>query len=562
MKTIIAIILGLTISLSAYSQAPLIQWQKDFGGSNSESATSIQQTTDGGYIIAGPSQSNDSEVTGNHGASDYWIVKINDTGGIQWEQSFGGNGDDNAYSVKQTLDGGYIVAGGSSTNSISGDVTCNIEEWEYWVVKLSDTGSIEWTGCYGDPSSATSFTKAYAINLTADSGYMLIGQSNENGGEVTGNHGNADYWVIHISSTGALLWEKSYGGSQLDVGESIQQTSDGGYIAAGITNSNDSEVTGNHGGSDYWVIKLDDTGGLQWQKCFGGSGDDLGESVQQTYDGGYIVAGSSNSIDGQVTGNHGGYDYWVIKLDDTGGVQWQTSLGGAGDEDCYSIQQTIDSGYIVAGASDSSSGEVTGTHGQNDFWVVKISKYGNLQWEKALGGSAVDVAASIQQTSDTGFIVAGGTSSTDGDITKNFGIEDFWVVKLSSMCILDSPVIINSGSTLSTSGSYNTYQWYFNGAPIAGATNATYTANSDGAYALSVSDTTGCIGNSRSDTLSNVGINTIFNNSMITLMPNPTSGIINIKGTGLVTISVYNVLGQLMKETQNADNISISAYTL
>ncbi len=188
----------------------------------------------------------------------------------------------------------------------------------------------------------------------------------------------------------AIQWEKALGGTGYDYATSIVQTSDGGYIVAGYSYSNDGDVTGNHGSADYWVVKLDNTGSISWQKSLGGSGDDEAASIVQTSDGGYIMAGSSNSNDGDVTGNHGSYDCWVVKLDNTGSVSWQKSLGGTGGDLASSVEQTSDGGYIVAGQSYSTDGDVTGNHGVADCWVVKLDDTGSISWQKSLGGSNAD----------------------------------------------------------------------------------------------------------------------------------------------------------------------------
>jgi len=193
-------------------------------------------------------------------------------------------------------------------------------------------------------------------------------------GDVNGNHGDADYWIVKLNSTGNIMWQKSYGGSSADYAESIKQTTDGGYIIAGFSESTDGDVTENYGYADYWIVKLNSTGNIMWQKSYGGSSRDEAFSIQQTSDGGYIVAGYSESTDGDVTGNYSEYDYWVVKLNSTGNIMWQKCLGGSGTDWAFSIQKTADSGYIVAGRSHSTDGDVTGHHGDADFWVVKLSK--------------------------------------------------------------------------------------------------------------------------------------------------------------------------------------------
>ncbi len=172
-----------------------------------------------------------------------------------------------------------------------------------------------------------------------------------------------------------IEWQKSLGGTGAEYAWSIQQTTDGGYIVAGFSFSNDGDVTGNHGWADYWVVKLTSTGAITWQKCLGGTGGEQASSIQQTADGGYIVAGGSESVDEDVTGNHGSGDYWVVKLTSAGIIDWQKCLGGTASDAASSIQQTIDGGYIVAGQSYSNDGDVTGNHGNEDFWVVKLSPH-------------------------------------------------------------------------------------------------------------------------------------------------------------------------------------------
>jgi hypothetical protein len=298
-------------------------------------------------------------VKENHGDGDFWVVKLSDGGSLLWQKTFGGSGYDSANSVRQTSDGGYVIAGCSDSDDGDGDVL---------VVKLSEAGSI--------------------------------------------------------------LWQNRSGGRGPDGAESVRQTSDGGYIIAGYTNSGDDDVTGNRRKYDFLVVKLSEGGSLQWNKSFGGKGGDFADSIQQTSDGGYIIAGRSDSNDGDVTGNHGRNDFWVVKISEGGSLQWQKTFGGSGNDEAESIWQTSDGGYIVAGSSESNDGDVTGTHGDGDYWAVKLTDGGSIQWQKTFGGGDVDVAKSVRQTSDGGYVIAGYSKSNDGDVTGNHGSSDFWVVKL------------------------------------------------------------------------------------------------------------------------------------
>ena len=179
-------------------------------------------------------------------------------------------------------------------------------------------------------------------------------------------------------------------------------------------------------------MKLDATGNITWQKSLGGTNQDYGYSIQQTTGGGYIVAGYSNSNDGDVTGNNGGVDCWIVKLDTVGNITWQKSLGGSGFDSAYSIKQTQDGGFIVACESYSNDGDVTGNNGSYDYWIVKLDSGGEITWQKSFGGSEGDAASSIQQTNDGGYIIAGSSYSNDGDLTVNNGLNEHWIIKLLS----------------------------------------------------------------------------------------------------------------------------------
>lgn len=408
------------------TRPPRIAWQECLGGSAYDAANDVEKTADRGYIVAGETYSNDGNVSGNHGLRDTWVVKLDKIGDVEWQKCLGGSRFERANSVQQTDDGGYIVAG--DTNSTDGDVSGNHGNFDFWIVKLDGAGNIEWQKCLG----GSSYDEANSIRQTADGGYIIAGNTNSSDGDVTGNHGIEDFWVVKIDSIGNIEWQKALGGSSFDGGYSVRPTADGCYIVAGITNSNDGDVSGNHGSEDFWVVKLDSIGNIEWQKCLGGSSYDLGLSVQQTHDRGYIVAGITNSNDGDVSGNHGTEDDWVVKLDSIGNIEWQKALGGSKDDEAISIQQTMDRGYIVAGLSLSNDGDVSGNHGDADSWLVKIDCLGNIQWQKSMGGTDYDDSWSARQTAGKGYIAAGLTFSNDGDVSGNHGNGDVWVVKLNS----------------------------------------------------------------------------------------------------------------------------------
>lgn len=414
------------VGMTGVFAQPAIEWQKSYGGSSSDSAYSIIQNSDGDYVIAGLAFSNDGDVTGNHGSNDFWIIKINSEGVLLWQKAFGGSDIDEAYSISQVEDGGYIVAG--SSRSSDGDLSENKGLQDFWIVKLDNMGEMEWQKSLG----GTGDDVAYSAKQTTDGGYIVAGFTESNNGDVTNNNGKFDYWVVKLDSNGILEWQKTLGGIEDDKAYSVLQTIDGGYIVAGYTNSNNGDVSGNHGGWDIWVVKLNNIGDIQWQKAFGGSSLEITRSIIQTPEGDFIIAGASHSNDGDVSGNHGDGDFWIFKINETGSILWQNSLGGTLQETSHSAFYTQDNGVIAAGRSRSNDGDVSHNYGSNDYWVVKLDYNGELQWQKPLGGSNNDVAMSVIQDSDLNYLIAGMSVSNDGDVTNNHGGHDFWIVKLNS----------------------------------------------------------------------------------------------------------------------------------
>lgn len=432
----------ITVSITGYK---INSWARCYGGNSYEEAYCIIQTTDGGYAVAGNSWSNDEYVTGNHGQGDYWVVKLNSIGDVEWEKCYGGSSYEFARSIIQTTDGGYAVAGYTYSND--GDVNGNHGNTDYWVVKLNSNGIIEWDSCYG----GAAYEKAYSIIEISGGGYMIVGSANYNDGDVSGNHGNDDYWLIKLDSEGNIDWQKCYGGSRYECATSIIRTTDGGYAVTGYTNSKDGDVSGYHVGvgwyydlnTDYWVIKLNSNGVIEWESCYGGTSFDRAYSIIQTVDGGYAVVGYTYSVDADVSGNptNSGYsDCWLVKLDSEGGILWESRCGESShsiDDDAYSIVQTTDGGYAVAYITPSNHGELNA--GYDNYRILKLDSGGNVIWQKCYGGNSLDCIHSIIQTIDGGYAVAGYSHSDDGDVNGNHGGTDYWVIKLDQNGNLNIP---------------------------------------------------------------------------------------------------------------------------
>lgn len=418
------------------SEEVSIAWEKSFGGSHIDAASSLQLTVDGGYIIAGTSNSDDGDVGANNDAEgylggDFWVIKLNNSGDLVWETNLGGNSDEEGNSIKQTIDGGYIVVG--MTDSNDQDIGGDTDSADLWIVKLDESGNLVWETNYGGSSGEV----AHSVEQTLDGGYIVAGSSGSSDsseGDVGGNNGGIDYWILKLNAEGLLVWETNLGGSEFDIAQSVEQTTDGGYIVAGYSASSDGDVGGNYGEEDYWIVKLDALGNLVWETNLGGSLEDYAYDIHQTTDQGYIVAGYSESSDFDLSDNHGNKDYWIVKLNTLGEITWEVNLGSSSVDIARSIQQTTDQGYIIAGSAGKTDFDVSGTvnGGCLDYWIVKLNSSGELSWEISFGGPVNDYATAIQQTND-GYIVAGYVWGPGGDISgTGKGKWDYWIVKLVS----------------------------------------------------------------------------------------------------------------------------------
>jgi hypothetical protein len=466
-------------SNSLQAQTALVkQWDKTFGGSNYDQFSSLKQTTDGGYILGGLSFSpiSGTKSQASKGRDDYWVIKLDASGNKTWDKTLGGSSNDHCSSLQQTSDGGYIL-GGSSSSPISGDKSqANKAQGfdDYWVVKLNANGNKLWDKTIGS-SGDDNLT---SLQQTSDGGYILGGytQSGISGDKSQVSQGSYDYWVVKLDASGNKIWDKTFGGSGEDRLFSLQQTSDGGYILGGNSYSgisgDKSQANKTQGFDDYWVVKLDANGNKSWDKTLGGSSQDDLWYLQQTLDGGYILGGTTDSgISGDKSqASQGSYDYWVVKLDASGNKMWDKTFGGSLGDGLHSLHQTSDGGYILGGYSASGiSGDKSQVSQNGDYWLVKLDGSGNKSWDKTIGGVDGDNLGSVQQTTDGGYILGGQSGSgIGGDKSQAAeGLEDYWVVKLGVPCAA-APIVIpgsNCGAgpvTLSATGAPagSSYVWY------------------------------------------------------------------------------------------------------
>ena len=260
---------------------------------------------------------------------------------------------------------------------------------------------------------------------------MVAGFTNSSDGDVTGYQGNDDYWIVKVNDTGGLVWQKTLGGGQEDRAYSVCSTHDTGFLIGGSSRSSDGDVSDNNGGVDLWLVKVDQVGNLVWEKNFGGSNNDLARSVFRTSDNGFLVGGETESTDQDVTGNHGGKDGWLLKLQANGNLTWDKCYGGTDDDDIRDVIQTASGGYTFLGASNSSDEDVPGNRGDFDFLFMVLDDTGNIQWTKNYGGTSTEIGNSLIEKTNGGFVLGGNTYSTDGDITGNQGLSDYWVLELN-----------------------------------------------------------------------------------------------------------------------------------
>ncbi len=375
--------------------------EKTFGGTGNDVASSIQQTSDGGYIVAGSTYSKGA------GGRDAWVLKLNQDLNLVLDKTYGKDNLDEIFSIQQTSDGEYIAAG-----SAAPPLKENINYTNAWVLKLDSAGNLIWDKTFGGSKGGEEIDEAYSAQETSDGGYVVAGFITA----VNNISWDKDAWILKLDSAGNSIFEKTYNRSTFnqfksdDRAYAVQQTSDGGYIVAGET---DSQLK-NSSSLDVWILKLDSAGNLIWDKTFGASGvamDDGAFSIQQTTDGGYIVAGRAELTKADDS------DVWILKLAQDGSLVWDKSYGGSDWWDqANSVQQTSEEGYIVAGSTNSKGA------GGWDAWVLKLDSAGNLIWDKTFGGNEDDMAGSVRQTSDGGYIVAGRKE-------KEYNV-DVWILKL------------------------------------------------------------------------------------------------------------------------------------
>lgn len=608
MKKILLSFSTIVIAMSLFAQ-PAIEWKKTYGGNNDDECYSINNTSDGGYILAGVSNSTDT--ISPFGSYDIWIIKTNSSGDVEWHQNFGGSSDEEAHSIQQTQDGNYIFLG--VTSSTDNAVTNNKGGADCWLVKITSLGNIDFQKTYGGSSNdcyvdwsadpdGYKFNKNTVIE-TSDNGYLIAGSTSSSDGDVAGAgyHANKDFWIVKTDASGnigASGWKKALGGNDDEEAVGVIQTSGGGYLIVGYTESaNNGDVgvnNSNPGNSDAWVVKLNADGsfgnfGTSGKKCFGGANNDGFRSVVEATDGGYVYAGYARSSNGDLsgTGNSGQDDSWIFKTDSLGVKIWSVQIGGPDFERAMSIDKTNDGGYIVNGYTNSTTGDISGNQGGFDYWVVKLNKDGVVEWQKAMGGSVDDDGYSVKTASDGGYIVAGKAKSNDKDVIGNHSSStaytDIWVAKFEApaitcnLSISPSKINLTSGSGTATINVTAVTSWtatpggncsWLSINPTSGTGNGTitvtYPANTTSTE-RTCNITILCDSETKTDTIVQdglVAIHEINNSSFNTLVsPNPVKDKVTftLEKTGQYEILISDILGkEVLKNEIKNQSLSIN----
>ena len=437
----------------------LITWNQRYGGTDLDNLTQVIQTLDGGYLLGGYSasgKSGDKSQT-KQGGYDYWVIKTDDAGNMLWEKTYGGSGNDYLINLVEIPDGRYLLSG-SSESGKSGDKTEGSQGGrDFWAIQIDYKGDIIWDHRFG----GSGFEELRKVLLLPTGGYLLGGSSNSpvSGDKTQNSRGGQDYWLLQITDQGQKLWDQRYGGNSNDFLEDLILNPDGSFLLGGTSNSGriGDKTQASQGGSDYWVIKVNNTGEPLWNKRFGGSEPDNLFALARTATGNFLLAGHSNSgTSGNKTeANRGNQDYWLLRIDSTGEKIWDKTFGGRGQEELRSLTSTRDGGFVLGGTSFSGSGDdkTQSSRGNSDYWLVKTDSTGAAQWNYRFGGSGFDELRTALITREGGLILGGrSTSGVSGDkIQPSRGNTDYWLIKLAATSVgleLPDPPALGAAITL------------------------------------------------------------------------------------------------------------------
>ena len=328
------------------------EFVQTFGGSKNDVAKSVVATSDGGFAVLGYTQSIDGDVTGKTTENyDFWVLKFNSDALLEWNKTYGGSGDDRGNSLIETSDGGFALLG--YTDSVDGDVSTNNGNRDFWVVKIDAFGALAWQKSFGYAGADEGMSIIETSdNHFILSGVLDVSASGGEGnfGRLSTRHAGGDYWSIKITQTGDVVWSRFYGGSFTDNPAGVLETASNNLIIVGGSDSNDVDITNNKGSYDFWLVKSTAAGDIVWEKSFGGSEIDEARGIVSSGDGNHVIVGDTRSSEQDVSLNNGAADLWLIKISGDGDLLWNSSIGGSNFDGGRSIDLTFDGGFIIAGS--------------------------------------------------------------------------------------------------------------------------------------------------------------------------------------------------------------------
>lgn len=286
--------------------------------------------------------------------------------------------------------------------------------------------NLVWEKSFG----GTNTDRAHDLDFKQNGNLLISGLTYSSNGDVSTQYGSCDYWVVETDTDGNLISEVSFGGTGYDWLDCLVPTNDGGYILGGHSTSINGDVSGNHGDYDAWVVKVDDSNQIEWSRCYGGSNNDYCKRIITTSDGGYAFVGNSLSSDGDLSGNYGSKDYWVVKLTSLGDIEWSNHYGGSGNDHGYGIMEDSNGNIVVNGYTDSSDGDVQQLIGVQNLWLLKLSSEGNIVWEKTMGGTSMDYGYEVLELDNGNYLFSGQVTSSDVYVTQSYGLSDIWLVEI------------------------------------------------------------------------------------------------------------------------------------
>ena len=447
LKYLSILIVILITQKSVFAQEYVVNWQKSYGGERNEVVYAGVETSDGGFILVGSTNSKnsfdvkDSKGFDGTGGNDFWISKVSNTGAIVWAKTFGGSKDDVATSVVKTLNNEYLILG--TSQSTDGDAIFNGVNGGLILIRLKENGDFVSKRLFagGNSNSGVSFQQVNSfskptIKILAD-GQFIVGATRSIGVNPFSGY---DFYVAKLSAFGDTLWEKTYGGGLEDYMNDIIQTSDGGYLMVGGTLSLERDITGaGQGFLDFLVVKIDGTGRQVWEKGFGGNSYDVAFSaLENSSKTGFYIAGESSSTNGQIGNSLGEKDGIILRIDKNGILQHKNHFGGIENDGFYSLIRGTDGVLYASGTSQSTIGTTKPKGTLTDVWLMALKEDTFVPiFHKLFGGADIDLARQVIYSSKNGLFLAASSRSADGDVNVNRGQSDFWALNLS----LPPPII-------------------------------------------------------------------------------------------------------------------------